>query len=260
MRPGYLYALSNAGTPDLIKVGCTTRSPFDRARELRSTGVPHPFVVLAAVAVPDIDAAEAAAFAQLRGRVDGREFFRTSLREVLTVFTTLIGDSVPARSTPAPETLLEQAQVWHHGAGTVAPDLKRAEAAYAEAAAAGSVEACRILAQLYAGGQGLRRNPQKVTYYTRRVQDLTLAHWQALSESWEEDGPLFVTALQDGDHHRAYLLAARHVSIEALTLVQARAAAASDDPADYTVPLDTLKAAYETLPPPGRTLTLEPTQ
>lgn len=40
MAEGYLYALDNTSMHGVYKVGCTTRNPFDRARELRTTGVP----------------------------------------------------------------------------------------------------------------------------------------------------------------------------------------------------------------------------
>lgn len=59
MTVGWIYILVNATIRDLVKIGKTSRSPYDRAAELSSTtGVPTPFAVAYAVEVSDIDAAE----------------------------------------------------------------------------------------------------------------------------------------------------------------------------------------------------------
>lgn len=51
---GYVYILSNAAMPGLLKIGKTTRTPDERARELaRGTGVPGPYTVEHSVEVPD---------------------------------------------------------------------------------------------------------------------------------------------------------------------------------------------------------------
>lgn len=44
---GFVYILTNDSMPGLIKVGLTTRSPKERAKELNSTGVPTSFEVAA---------------------------------------------------------------------------------------------------------------------------------------------------------------------------------------------------------------------
>lgn len=43
---GYVYILTNEAMPDLIKIGYTSRTPEERADELYTTGVPHPFKVI----------------------------------------------------------------------------------------------------------------------------------------------------------------------------------------------------------------------
>ncbi len=59
MTVGWVYILVNASIRDLVKIGKTSRSPYDRAAEISSTtGVPTPFAVAYAVEVSDIDAAE----------------------------------------------------------------------------------------------------------------------------------------------------------------------------------------------------------
>jgi hypothetical protein len=50
---GFVYLLSNPAFPNLYKVGCTERSPTQRADELSSTGVPEPFDVVAYIECQD---------------------------------------------------------------------------------------------------------------------------------------------------------------------------------------------------------------
>ena len=45
MVVGYIYILSNAAHPDVRKIGYTANAVRDRAAELSSSGVPHPFEV-----------------------------------------------------------------------------------------------------------------------------------------------------------------------------------------------------------------------
>jgi hypothetical protein len=42
---GWVYVITNKAMPDLLKVGFTLKDPNLRARELGSTGLPHPYVV-----------------------------------------------------------------------------------------------------------------------------------------------------------------------------------------------------------------------
>jgi hypothetical protein len=59
MSYGFVYLLGNEYMPDLIKVGCTERSPFARAEELsRPTGVPTPFQVLCYAEFQDFQSVE----------------------------------------------------------------------------------------------------------------------------------------------------------------------------------------------------------
>ena len=81
---GWVYVLTNPAFPGLVKIGCTGRSPHDRARELSSaTGVPFPYVVAWACPVADWRAVEARTHGKLhRCRPNGyREFFRCSVAE-----------------------------------------------------------------------------------------------------------------------------------------------------------------------------------
>ena len=81
-RTGWVYILSNPAMPGLLKIGCTERTPDDRARELSDkTGVPARFVVEWAWPVSDWKAVEALTHTRLgacRPNVN-REFFSCSV-------------------------------------------------------------------------------------------------------------------------------------------------------------------------------------
>ena len=87
---GYIYCLSNESMPGLLKVGMTTRSPEDRARELHTTGIPLPFKVDFAKKVTnpnDIEALIHGRLSHYHERVNPRrEFFRVSPEEVKALF------------------------------------------------------------------------------------------------------------------------------------------------------------------------------
>lgn len=42
---GYVYVISNRAMPGIYKIGFTLKDPALRAKELESTGIPHPFTV-----------------------------------------------------------------------------------------------------------------------------------------------------------------------------------------------------------------------
>jgi len=75
---GWIYVLSTREQPRLLKIGKTTRSVFQRVKEINSaTGVLYPYSARAIFRVPDAAAAESAVFELLRPyrvRCD-REFF-----------------------------------------------------------------------------------------------------------------------------------------------------------------------------------------
>ena len=76
---GYVYILVNEYMPGVYKLGCTERSPHERAKELSNlTAVPAPFKVLCYGEYPDFMAVERRAHAWLEAlRISGnREFFQ----------------------------------------------------------------------------------------------------------------------------------------------------------------------------------------
>lgn len=87
---GYVYVLTHSRHPGLVKIGQTTRTPQQRAREM-STGSPDPFHVAYAVRVnaPKVlERALHADFARFKvgeaGSRGGQEWFRVTPAEVRT--------------------------------------------------------------------------------------------------------------------------------------------------------------------------------
>jgi hypothetical protein len=82
VRMGWVYILTNPAMPGLVKIGCTGRTPTERARDLSDkTGVPARFVVAWACPVSDWQAVEGLTHIRLGDcRPNrGREFFACSV-------------------------------------------------------------------------------------------------------------------------------------------------------------------------------------
>lgn len=97
MSEGYLYCMTNEAFPGLVKVGFTTRTPDERAKELNHTGLPHKFKVEFAKLIPtDVEEKEKAMHKVLsiygeRVNTD-REFFRIQKDRVREFFDLLGGE------------------------------------------------------------------------------------------------------------------------------------------------------------------------
>lgn len=98
MSAGYIYIMSNAAMPGLLKIGRTDRHPELRARELHTTGVPQPFVLEHHVLVSDSIAAEQMLHKWLQNKgirmSANREFFAIDLAnavEALSLLTNQAG-------------------------------------------------------------------------------------------------------------------------------------------------------------------------
>ncbi|MEK7424894.1 MAG: GIY-YIG nuclease family protein [Actinomycetota bacterium] len=83
---GFVYVLTNEYMPDLVKIGCTERSPAARADELsKPSGVPAPFVVRCYIEVREFQAVEKALHKWLNAlRINpSREFFEDALLDAV---------------------------------------------------------------------------------------------------------------------------------------------------------------------------------
>lgn len=88
---GYIYVLTNPSMPNLIKVGYTCGTAFDRAKQLSTTSVAHPFKVRYLARVRKPSEVEKKAHLLLDGfRVNaGREFFETSVENAISVIESI---------------------------------------------------------------------------------------------------------------------------------------------------------------------------
>ena len=95
-QTGYVYCMSNPSMPGILKVGMTTRTPEDRAKELFKTGLPTPFKVEFAKLVSEPKKKETTLhllLEQYTERVNAkREFFRVSPEIVKTFFDLMDGE------------------------------------------------------------------------------------------------------------------------------------------------------------------------
>jgi len=86
MASGYIYVLQNRSYGrHIVKIGKTTRTPSDRAKEVfqNATGVPEPFDVVSWCQVGDCDVAERLIFQQLSAyRVHNRREFFSIPRDI----------------------------------------------------------------------------------------------------------------------------------------------------------------------------------
>ncbi len=74
---GFIYILSNASMPGLLKIGYTTRTVHERVQELnRPTGVPTPFKIEAYFHSDSPEAQERRVHQALASCREGKEFFR----------------------------------------------------------------------------------------------------------------------------------------------------------------------------------------
>jgi len=73
---GWVYVMCNKAMPSLVKVGFTTNTPDQRAKELEGTGIPHKFSVEYAALVIDPQWVEGRAHKHLEEHHEGKEWFR----------------------------------------------------------------------------------------------------------------------------------------------------------------------------------------
>lgn len=89
MTHGYVYVLTNSAMPGIVKIGRTERDPMDRARELRTTGVPVHFQLAQSWLVDDCEGTEEHIHSVLAGRgvrtLPDREFFEISPSEAINL-------------------------------------------------------------------------------------------------------------------------------------------------------------------------------
>ncbi|MDC0219061.1 GIY-YIG nuclease family protein [Verrucomicrobia bacterium] len=97
MAKGWVYVFSNKSMPSLVKIGCTSKDPKGRAKELsQETGVPSPFVVEYEALTEDYERMEQRAHQRLRSKRPNknREFFSCTIEEAIIAIKSEFGDRI----------------------------------------------------------------------------------------------------------------------------------------------------------------------
>ncbi len=112
---GWVYVINNLGMPDIVKVGYTTGTPEDRAKELNNTGAPHRYMVEYAMESEEPYQIEQQTHRLLSSKLEGREWFRCSAEEAAAAIKQVAGSRViteiyPGADRAKAEALYQQEQ------------------------------------------------------------------------------------------------------------------------------------------------------
>lgn len=148
-RSGHCYVLINGSQPGLCKIGATTLTPEERARQLTaSTSSATPFFVAYSREVEDVNDAEArmhALFADRRVN-RGREFFQCTVYEAVVALDRIAGGASRWINDP-PTPMADLFATFPDDGGDRALNaIERAQcrALEAELTAAGTLDAHRL--------------------------------------------------------------------------------------------------------------------
>lgn len=174
--PEYVYVLLNPAHMRYVKIGWTSKSPEERARELSAaTGVPQPFLVAYEATVSDGPSAEADIHARLTAlghRLNpSREFFEIALKEAIAIVDQVCQEYQHAQDgllhlreeqSPSPAEIAQLGWDYLNGTETLLQDLAAARECFMRAIElGGDMSAYSHLADMYLWGIGGRRNPDE---------------------------------------------------------------------------------------------------
>ncbi|MFN0156992.1 MAG: tetratricopeptide repeat protein [Bacteroidota bacterium] len=178
-KSGYVYLLINSSMEGFVKIGKTTKTPEERAKELSAaTGVPTPFTVAFDSYFDDCEKAEAyihSLFQEKGFRVSAnKEFFQVPLTDaiklILAAKDELTGSSDDLDiglsrnqfgndDAALWEVLLEKADAFYYGwSDDILQDYAEALKLYKQAARLGSAEAYEKVAAMHIRGEGCQPN------------------------------------------------------------------------------------------------------
>lgn len=80
---GYVYIMSNEAMPGIYKIGCTSRSPEERANDLYTTGVPSPFIIEYCIIIENYQYIEKQTHKKLSAYNYNKEFFKCDLKKCI---------------------------------------------------------------------------------------------------------------------------------------------------------------------------------
>jgi hypothetical protein len=206
MAQGYLYVLVNSSMPGLIKVGCTSRSPAERAAELSAaTGVATPFVLAFEQSFADCEAAEHAIHVALSARgfriSPNREFFRCppndAVHAILDLAEKYAFGTVPRLADEAVNaereyqagTLIREGDAHAMGEDDRLQSLAEAMRCYRNAARLGSAEAEQRIGAVFLTLTPSRANRRRVLRHLKT--SITLGGgdaWVDMAELFAREG------------------------------------------------------------------------
>jgi hypothetical protein len=91
---GWVYIITNRAMPGIVKIGYSTKDPKLRAMELEGTGTPHPYEVEFEVLVYNPSEIERRAHRILKHFREGKEWYRCSLDQAITVIQKVAGNKI----------------------------------------------------------------------------------------------------------------------------------------------------------------------
>jgi hypothetical protein len=91
---GWIYIITNPAMPGLVKVGYSTKDPTIRAKELGTTGNPHPYRVIYDALVVGPYTAEQRLHSALAHYQEAKEWFRCDARVVINTVRTILRDDI----------------------------------------------------------------------------------------------------------------------------------------------------------------------
>ena len=94
MVRGWIYIITNASMPDLIKIGYSTKDPILRAKELNNTGVPHEYRVAYDALVFNPRECEATMHNKYSDRREAKEWFKSSVPEAISIIRKTLSDTI----------------------------------------------------------------------------------------------------------------------------------------------------------------------
>lgn len=190
---GYIYVLMNPSLQNMVKIGKTTRTPEERAKELSaSTGVPTPFVVVYSNMFEDCSIAENFIHTYLESKgfrvSTNREFFEIPINEAIDsvikakeyfgeyIFnnektTNFINTDFNQIVNNPWEDTFNIGYSYFTGENNYLQDYKEAEKYFKKATALGSVLAYSYLSMIYTYGKGTRIDLNKGLEYSKQGLD-----------------------------------------------------------------------------------------
>lgn len=186
-QSGYIYILINPTLNGLVKIGKTSKTSEERAKELSSaTGIPTQFMVAYDEFFEDIDLAESHVHEVLKNMghhvFPNKEFFDIPLKEAIRVinetrkyFTNTFSSNTTSEEifeedeiliSPY-ESILEEAYNYKYGSNGYFQDDYEALDFFEKAYNLGSGEACYELGYSYAHGEGCTQNKRTSLQYLK---------------------------------------------------------------------------------------------